>query len=71
MTSMNGSFSLATRSGLIRLKGDHDSLFGHNGQQQQNTRQETPSAHTQLRERRMDYDVGLVAVPEFVSGRTE
>jgi len=33
LTSVNGYFSLATRSGLLRLKGDHDSLFGHNGQQ--------------------------------------
>jgi hypothetical protein len=33
VTSMNGHFSLATRTGLVRLKGDHDSLLGHNGQQ--------------------------------------
>jgi hypothetical protein len=33
ITSMNGYFSLATRTGLIRLKGDHDTLFGRNGQQ--------------------------------------
>ncbi len=33
ITSTNGYFSLATRTGLIRLKGDHDTLFGRNGQQ--------------------------------------
>lgn len=33
VTSVNGHFSLATRSGMLRLKGDHDSLFGYNGQQ--------------------------------------
>ena len=33
LISVNGYFSLATRSGVLRLKGDHDSLFSHNGQQ--------------------------------------
>jgi hypothetical protein len=33
VTSINGYFSLVTRSGQFRLKGDHDSLLGHNGQQ--------------------------------------
>jgi hypothetical protein len=33
VTSINGSFFLATPSGQFRLKGDHDSLLGHNGQQ--------------------------------------
>jgi len=33
VTFVNGQISLATRSGLVRLKGDHDSLLGHNGQQ--------------------------------------
>jgi hypothetical protein len=33
VTSINGSFSLETRNGMLRLKGDHDSLLGHNGQQ--------------------------------------
>jgi hypothetical protein len=32
VTFLNGQTSLATRSGLVRLKGDHDSLLGHHGQ---------------------------------------
>jgi hypothetical protein len=33
VTSINGYFTLVTPDGAIRLKGDHDALFGHNGQQ--------------------------------------
>jgi hypothetical protein len=42
VTSVNGHFSLATRSGMFRLKGDHDSLFGHDGQQVRVTGTVTP-----------------------------
>ena len=42
VTSVNGHFSLATHSGMFRLKGDHDSLFGHNGQQVRVTGTVTP-----------------------------
>ena len=33
VTSINGYFLLMTHNGQFRLKGDHDSLLGHDGQQ--------------------------------------
>jgi hypothetical protein len=33
VTSINGYFLLMTHNGQFRLEGDHDSLFGHDGQQ--------------------------------------
>lgn len=43
VTSFNGYFSLLTRGGVFRLKGDHDSLLGHNGQQVRITGTVTPA----------------------------